>query len=403
MTPMNATNLLSEARVLLPDAVSLRRALHREPEIGNHLPRTREKVLAYLEGLPLDVRLHETTSGIVAVLEGAQPGPAIILRGDMDALRMPENTDLEFASRVDDAMHACGHDLHTAMLVGAARLLSARRDELRGTVVFMFQPGEEGRHGARYMLDEGLLDVVAPRPTGAFALHVTAQIASGVVSHRPGPAMASADEIHVTITGRGGHASAPHFAADPIPVAAQIVLAVETAVTREINAMEPVVVTFGRIDAGTTHNVIPETARMEGTVRTLHEDVRTHVLAMLERIAGNIAAAHGLHADLEIITGYPVTVNDEAFSGFVTEVAANVLGPAAVVPMPAPIMGAEDWSYVLQKVPGVMAFLGACPPDLVPGEAPNNHSNRVRFDEDAIAVGIALHAAVAMEHLARGA
>jgi hippurate hydrolase len=399
---MDPSDLLAAARALLPEMVTLRRSLHREPEIGNFLPRTREKVLEHLDGLPLDLHLHETTSGIVAVLEGAHPGPAIILRGDMDALRMPENTDLEYASRIDGTMHACGHDLHTAMLAGAARLLSAHRDRLRGTVVFMFQPGEEGRHGARHMLDEGLLDVVAPRPTGAFALHVTAQITSGVVSHRPGAAMASADEVHVLITGRGGHASAPHFAADPIPVAAQIVLTVETALTREISTFDPAVVTFGHIDAGTTHNVIPETVRMEGTVRTLDEDVRVRVLSMLERVVGNVAQAHGVHADLEIVTGYPVSVNDPGFAALVTEVASDLLGSDAVVPMPSPIMGAEDWSYVLQKVPGVMAFLGACPPDLVPGEAPNNHSNRVRFDEDSIAVGIALHAAVAMEHLSRG-
>ena len=398
---MSDNHLLSDARALLPETVAFRRRLHRDPEIGNHLPRTRDKVLAHLEGLPLDIHLHTTTSGVVAILEGAQPGPAIVLRGDMDALNMPENTDLEYASEVESAMHACGHDLHTAMLAGAAKLLSARRDEIAGTVVFMFQPGEEGQHGARFMLDEGLLDVVSPRPTAAFAIHVTAQIASGIVSHRPGPEMASADEIHVTITGRGGHASAPHFAADPIPVAAEIVLAVETALTREVNALDPVVVTFGRIAAGTTHNVIPETARMEGTVRTLSEEVRSHVHAMLDRIVTNVAAAHGLHAELEIVTGYPVTVNDDDFAQFVTDTAEDLLGADAVVALPTPIMGAEDWSYVLQKVPGIMAFLGACPPDLVPGEAPNNHSNRVRFDEDAMAAGIALHAAVALRHLSR--
>jgi hippurate hydrolase len=400
---MSANPLLAEARSVLPEIIPLRRALHRFPEIGNHLPETRRRVLEALDGLPLDIHLHETTSGIVAVLDGDQPGPAIVLRGDMDALNMPENTDLDFASEVDSAMHACGHDLHTAMLAGAAKLLSAHRSELPGSVVFMFQPGEEGRHGARHMLDEGLLDVVSPRPNGAFAIHVTAQIASGIVSHRPGAEMASADEIHITITGRGGHASAPHFAADPVPAAAHIVLAVETALTREVSALEPVVVTFGRIDAGTTHNVIPETARLEGTVRTLSEEVRSQVHAMLDRVVTNIAEAHGLHAELEVVAGYPVTVNDDDFATLVTDVATDVLGGDKVVPLPTPIMGAEDWSYVLQKVPGIMAFLGACPPDLVPGEAPNNHSNRVRFDEDAMATGIALYVAVAVEHLRRSA
>jgi hippurate hydrolase len=396
---MSTNSLLAEARALLPETIALRREIHRYPEIGNDLPRTRERVLEALDGLPLDIHLHETTSGIVGVLRGGLPGPAIVLRGDMDALNMPEDTDLDFASEVESAMHACGHDLHTAMLVGAAKLLSAHQGEIPGSVVFMFQPGEEGCHGARHMLEEGVLDVVSPRPTGAFAVHVTAQIPSGVVSHRPGPEMASADEIHVTITGRGGHASAPHLAADPVPVAAQIVLAVETALTREVSALDPAVVTFGSIQAGTTHNVIPEAAYMQGTVRTLSEAVRSHVASMLDRVVTNVAAAHGLHAELNVVTGYPVTVNDHEFAAMVTDVATDLLGDDAVVPLETPIMGAEDWSYVLQRVPGIMAFLGACPPDLVAGEAPNNHSNRVRFDEDAMAPGIALYAAVALEHL----
>ncbi len=396
---MNNNTLLTSARDLLPEIVELRRSLHRRPEIGNDLPATRETVLAALEGLPLELHLHETTSGIVAVLEGGLPGPAIVLRGDMDGLPMPEDTGLPYASEVHGAMHACGHDLHTAMLVGAAKLLSARRGQLAGRVVFMFQPGEEGHHGAQIMLDEGLLEVVDPAPTGAFAIHVTALYESGTVHHRPGPLMASADEMYVTLTGRGGHASAPYLAQDPIPVAAEIVLATETALTRRISVLDPAVVTFARIAAGTTHNVIPETAELSGTIRALSEDTRTQVHEMIERVATNVAAAHGVEAHLRIRPGYPVTVNDDAFSQLVTDVATDLAGEDAVTPLPYPIMGAEDWSYVLQKVPGAMVFLGACPPELVPGEAPNNHSNRVRFDEAAMATGVALYAAVAIAHL----
>ena len=396
---MNNNTLLTSARDLLPEIVELRRSLHRRPEIGNDLPATRETVLAALEGLPLELHLHETTSGIVAVLEGGLPGPAIVLRGDMDGLPMPEDTGLPYASEVHGAMHACGHDLHTAMLVGAAKLLSARRGQLAGRVVFMFQPGEEGHHGAQIMLDEGLLEVVDPAPTGAFAIHVTALYESGTVHHRPGPLMASADEMYVTLTGRGGHASAPYLAQDPIPVAAEIVLATETALTRRISVLDPAVVTFARIAAGTTHNVIPETAELSGTIRALSEDTRTQVHEMIERVATNVAAAHGVEAHVRIRPGYPVTVNDDAFSQLVTDVATDLAGEDAVTPLPYPIMGAEDWSYVLQKVPGAMAFLGACPPELVPGEAPNNHSNRVRFDEAAMATGMALYAAVAIAHL----
>jgi hippurate hydrolase len=266
----------------------------------------------------------------------------------------------------------------------------------------MFQPGEEGDHGAQIMLDEGLLEVVDPAPSGAFAMHVTPRYEAGTIHHRPGPQMASADEVYVTITGRGGHASAPFLAHDPIPVAAEIVLAIETALTRRINVLDPAVVTFARMVAGTTHNVIPETAELSGTIRALSEETRRQVHEMIERVATNVAAAHGVAAHVRIKTGYPVTVNDAGFSQLVTDAAVDLVGEDAVTPLPFPIMGAEDWSYVLQQVPGAMAFLGACPTELVPGEAPNNHSNRVRFDEDAMATGIALYAAVAIAHLTAG-
>ncbi|MDH3499162.1 MAG: M20 family metallopeptidase [Acidimicrobiia bacterium] len=391
-------NLLTAAYELQPETVAFRRSLHERPEIGNHLPQTREQVLAAIEDLPLDVTLHERTSGIVGVLMGDRPGPAIILRGDMDALPMQEDTDLDFASAHDTTMHACGHDLHTAMLAGAARILTNRANSLAGSVVFMFQPGEEGHHGARFMLDEGLLDR-DPRPTGAFALHVTTIFESGTINHRGGPQLASADEVEITVTGKGGHASAPHHAFDPIPVAAEIILAVQTAVTRRFSVFEPVVVTFGRVTSGTTHNVIPETATLVGTVRSLSDESRTAVHEMLERVSTNIAAAHGLQAKLHIRRGYPVTVNDRQFADFVRSIASDLIGHEGVRPMRDPLMGAEDWSYVLEQVPGAMAFLGACPPHLEPGVAPNNHSNRVVFDEDAMPVGIALYAAVASAFL----
>ncbi|MET0663711.1 MAG: M20 family metallopeptidase, partial [Ilumatobacteraceae bacterium] len=252
-----------QAADLLDDAVALRRRLHEWPELGNDLPITREQVLSSLDGLPLSVTTHESTSGIVALLEGSTPGPTIILRGDMDALPMPEDTGLDFASHVEGCMHACGHDTHTAMLSGAAHLLSERRDELAGRVLFMFQPGEEGHHGARFMLDEGLLDVPA-RSDGsaspvdaAFALHITSAIPSGWVSTRGGAIMASADTMIIRVTGKGGHASEPHRTIDPIPVACEIVQALQLMITRSIDVFDPSVVTVGRITAGTTNNVIP--------------------------------------------------------------------------------------------------------------------------------------------------
>ncbi len=391
-------DFLAMSRALLPEIVELRRRLHRQPERGLHLPVTREIVLDALEGLPVEVNLHETTSGIAAVLRGKRPGSTIVLRGDMDALPVQEDTGLPFASEHPGFMHACGHDLHTAMLVGAARILSSIREELSGTVIFMFQPGEEGFFGARLMLEEGLLDTVHPRPTGAFAMHVTTWFTSGTLQHRPGPQMASSDEVHITVRGKGGHASAPYLAYDPIPVASEIVLAVETAVTRRINVFQPGVITFAMIDAGTTHNVIPESASMLGTVRALSDDTRAELHAILRRVAGNVAKAHGMEADVRIDLGYPVVVNDPAYTAFVDGVAARTLAEDSVRPLENPSMGGEDWAYVLREIPGTMSYLGACLPDQTPGKVPGNHSNRVVFDEDAMVQGMAMHAAVAMAH-----
>jgi hippurate hydrolase len=386
--------------------VSLRRALHERPEIGNDLPITRTLVMEALDGLGLDVTLHESTSGIAATLEGGSPGPTILLRGDMDALEMPEDTGLEFSSRHDGAMHACGHDTHTAMLVGAAKLLAERRDDFAGRVLFMFQPGEEGHHGARFMLDEGLLDV-GPLADGsespvdaAFAIHITSALPAGWVSSRGGPIMASADTMKIRITGKGGHASEPHRAVDPIPVACEIVTALQAMITRSVDVFDPGVVTVGRITAGTTNNVIPETAEIEGTIRAVSERTRATVHDGIRRVAENIAAAHGCNGNVEIIYGYPVTTNDDHFAQFTLDLAAEVAGKDAVVRLPNPVMGAEDFSYVLQNLPGAMAFLGGTPHDRNLATAAPNHSNRVYFDESAMSTGIALYASTALRHLA---
>jgi hippurate hydrolase len=398
--------LLDEAAGQLPEAIALRRTLHRWPEVGNELPTTRHEVLQALDGLPLDITLHESTSGIAALLCGARPGPTILLRGDMDALPMPEDTGLDFSSQVTNQMHACGHDTHTAMLVGAAKLLSDRAGDLAGRVLFMFQPGEEGHHGARHMLDEGLLDVpaladgTASPVTGAFALHITSSLPSGWLSCRGGPAMASADTLLIEVTGRGGHASEPHRALDPIPIACEIVQALQLMVTRSIDVFDPSVVTVARISAGTTDNVIPERAEIEGTIRAVSESTRAKVHAGVSRVAEGIAAAHGASATVTIDAGYPVTVNDEQFAAHALDLARAVAGEREVVELPHPIMGAEDFSYVLQRVPGAMMFLGGTPAGKDPSKAPPNHSNRVQFDEQAMVRGIAAYSAVALDALA---
>ncbi len=296
-------------------------------------------------------------------------------------------------------MHACGHDLHTTMLIGAARMLSARREELAGKVLFMFQPGEEGHFGARFMLEEGLLEQVDPSPTRAFAIHVTGLIESGTVHLKPGPYMAAADKVTVTVHGKGGHASSPWNAVDPVPVAAEIVTATQVALTRTVDVFDPAVLTFAQMSAGTAYNVIPASATLTGTTRTVSETRRDQLHAMIEQVAAGVAAAHGVAAEVVIERGYPVTINDDDVADRVSTLASELLGADQVVQAPSPIMGAEDWSYVLQKVPGVMVFLGACPADLEPSSSPANHSNLVRFNEEAMAAGVALHATVALDYL----
>jgi amidohydrolase len=399
--PTSAADLLTAAYNDADRTIDLRRRLHREPEIGLHLPRTQEMVLEAFAGLPVDITTGKSTSSVVAVLRGVRPGPTYLLRGDMDGLPVHEDTGLPFASQIPGAMHACGHDTHVAMLLGAARLLAERRDELTGQVVFMVQPGEEGFHGARYMLEEGLLDVVPGAPvSGAFALHISSMLASGTVNVRPGPMMAAADQWRMVVHGRGGHASEPHAAADPIPVAAEIVLALQSMVTRRVDVFDPAVVTVAHIEAGSTNNVIPDTAFLEGTIRTLSARNRAEVVAAVRRVATHVGAAHGMEVEFEHEEGYPVTVNDPGAAAAVLEAAGELLGERASRLSPAPLMGAEDFSYVLERVPGAMAFLGACPPGLEPENAPANHSNLVVFDEEPLPAGVALYAQMALQALA---
>jgi amidohydrolase len=394
MTSTDLNDLRAAAEAILPEVIEARRRIHRRPEIGLDLPETQAVVVDALRGLGLEPRLGAATTSVTAVIEGADPGRTILLRADMDALPLREDTGLDFASEVDGAMHACGHDTHVAMLLGAARLLVERRDQLQGNVLLMFQPGEEGYHGARVMLDEGLLD--GADVARAVALHISTKYPAGAVALRPGPLLASADRIVATVRGRGGHASEPHLALDPITVAAELILALQTAVTRRVDVFDPAVITITRVTGGTTNNIIPEKVELEGTIRTVSSDSRAAAAGLVHQVAGGVAAANGATIEIEIVPGYPVTVNDPEVAAWFRELAAELAGDDAVDDLSAPLMGAEDFSYVIERVPGMMAFLGARPASEDPQTAPQNHSNLVVFEEEPMALGVALYAAAAL-------
>jgi amidohydrolase len=394
--------LRDDARAMADDLVDLRQRLHRHPEIGLDLPVTQQTVLEALDGLDLEISTGESLSSVTAVLRGDGGGPAVLLRGDMDGLPVQERTGLDFASQVGGAMHACGHDLHTAMLVGAARLLSAHRDELRGDVVFMFQPGEEGWDGAGRMLEEGVLDAAGRRVASAYGMHVfSGQIPRGTFTTRPGSLMAASDGLHVTVHGEGGHGSTPYLAKDPVTVAAEIVTSLQTLVTRRFDVFDPVVVTVGSFHAGTRRNVIPDEARFEATVRSFSKAARDRIRTAAPELCRQVAAAHGLSAEADYFDEYPLTVNDADHADFTADVVREVFGEERFQPLANPHAGAEDFSRVLEAVPGCYVFLGAHPgenPDV-----PGNHSPRAVFVDEVMPDGVLLHAELAVRALERDA
>jgi hippurate hydrolase len=395
---------IDAAEALSPKLTALRRAIHTEPELGLHTPKTRDKVRDALAHLPLEWREGPSTTGLVATLNKGKSGRSVLLRGDMDALPMPEETGLPFASEVQGAMHACGHDAHVAMLAGAAEVLCARAAELPGEVRFMFQPGEEGWHGARFMLDDGLLGGAGsePLPDAAFAIHVMPNAPHGLVAGRAGPLLAAADRFVIGIKGRGGHASMPHQSLDPIPVACEIVTALQAVVTRKFNVADAVVVTVGRITAGTTNNVIPDRAEIEGTMRTLSPQARNRLHEAVAQLARGIAEAHGLEAEVAIHPGFPVTVCDPRAVDLGEAVTARMFGEAAFRRLDTPIMGAEDFAYVLEKVPGAMFFLGVAHEGADWHSCCGLHSTGMVLDEAVMPRGAALLAGLAETYLAQG-
>jgi len=383
-------NLQAEIEERFGERISaLRRDIHREPELGFDTEKTARKVLDALDGLPLEIQTGVAQNGIVATLQGEGDGPVVGLRADMDALPITEETDLPFVSEVEGKMHACGHDGHTSMLVGAAHALSGMRDRLNGTVKFFFQPAEEGGGGGRVMVEEGAADGL----DSIFALHLWPGLPFGTVATKAGPIMAAADAFEMEVRGTGGHGAMPHLSADAVVIAAHVVTALQTVVSREVDPVEPAVLTVGEIGAGTAFNIIPERARLGGTVRTLNEGLRKKMPGRIEAIAQGVARGMRADAHLDYTFSYPVTRNDAEAAGRALKTAGDLFGEESVLELANPSMGAEDFAYFLEKIPGAFVWLG------VGEDVSGLHTPQFAFDEKVLARGAALLAALALNRL----
>ena len=369
--------------------VALRRDIHREPELGFDTEKTAQKVLAALDGLPLEIQTGVAENGVVATLKGGGEGPTVGLRADMDALPINEETGLDFASGTDGKMHACGHDGHTSMLVGAAHALAGMRESLNGTVKFIFQPAEEGGGGGGVMVEEGVADDI----DSIFALHLWPGLPFGTAATKAGPIMAAADAFEMEVRGQGGHGAMPHLTADAVAISAQIVTALQTVVAREVDPVEPAVLTVGEIEAGSAFNIIPETAHLKGTVRTLNADLRERIPQRMEELARGVAQGMRGDVDLDYTFSYPVTVNDAESARLALGVIGDLFGKDNSLELPNPSMGGEDFAFFLEKLPGAFVWLG------VGEEVSGLHTPTFAFDEGILPRGAALLAALALKSL----
>lgn len=373
------------------EVVATRRDLHEHPELGFEEHRTSALVAQRLRELGFDVHSGIGQTGVVGVLRGTKPGKTIMLRADMDGLPIDEENEVPYRSQSPVHMHACGHDGHVAMLLGAARIVAARRDDVAGTVCFLFQPAEEGRGGAKAMIDDGVLERFGIER--AYGLHLASSHPAGQVGFREGAFYASSDSIEITIEGKGGHGAAPHLSIDPVYVAAQFVIALQQVVSRNIDPLEPAVVTIGAINGGTTHNVIPSRVRLLGTVRAFDGSVREQMAQRIERVLRGVCESCGATYTFEYLWRYPVTSNDVEQTRYVRALAEGVVGSEHVADVPK-LMGAEDFSFFAQRIPTCFFTIGS---NGGPDSAWPHHHARFDIDETALAAGVRMMTALALD------
>ncbi|MBM4020350.1 MAG: amidohydrolase [Planctomycetes bacterium] len=398
------------AREFEPKVIAWRRDFHQNPELGNREFRTAKVVAEHLRRLGLEVKTGVAHTGVVGLLRGGGPGPVVALRADMDALPVTETLDLPFRSqarveyegRQTGVMHACGHDAHTAILMGVAEVLAGLKSQIAGTVVFIFQPAEEGapegeEGGASLMIKEGVLE--SPRPDAIFALHTSTGHHTGKLAYRAGPVMAASDRLRIKVRGRQTHGAAPWSGVDPVVVASQIVLGLQTIVSRQMNlTKEPVVVTIGSIHGGNRNNIIPGEVEMEGTVRTFNQNMREEVHRRIKQTAEMIAAAAGASAEVQIREGYPVSVNDEGLTEKMLPTLKRCAGEKNVV-LRDKSTGAEDFAFFQQKIPGFYYHLGVVPAGVDVKQAAPGHSDKFFVDEAALVMGVRSLANLAVDFL----
>jgi carboxypeptidase Ss1 len=387
-------DMLKEATAVEPEIIKTRREIHQHPELAYHEEATAKLVADRLESLGIEVRRKVGGTGVLGILKGSKNGRVVALRADMDALPLDENTDVAFKSNVKGVMHACGHDTHVAILLGVAKLLSAHRDELQGTVKFLFQPAEEhgGRGGAKPMIEDGVMK--DPKVDFVFGLHISGDHPSGVFGFRGGPIMAAPDTFKVRVIGKGGHGSAPHQTIDPVYVAAQIITSMQGVSGRMIDPIQPFVVTIGSVHSGTKENIIPDEAVLEGTIRTLDEATRKKAKAKVQKVAEGVAKAFGAMAVVDFVKdAYPVTVNDQKVTEQAMKITRKIPGTKTIVMKP--LLGGEDFSRFLLEAPGTFYFLGTINP--AKGCVYPNHSSKFKVDEDVLKYGAASLAMLALE------